>query len=77
MKVKALDAGFFDGKRVRAGQVFEVPEGTKGKWFVALADVKAPEAPKAKGKKAEPQTLSEFGKQDAATFTDVHKGELA
>ena len=71
MKVKALEAGFYNGNRVRQGQEFEVPEGTKGKWFVALAEVKATEAPKAKGKKAEPQTLSEAAHQDVQGFNDA------
>ena len=71
MKVKALEAGFYNGNRVRQGQEFEVPEGTKGKWFVALAEVKATEAPKTKGKKAEPQTLSEAAHQDVQGFNEA------
>lgn len=71
MKVKALEAGFYNGNRVRQGQEFEVPEGTKGKWFVALAEVKATESPKAKGKKAEPQTLSEAAHQDVQGFNEA------
>lgn len=81
MKVKALDAGFYAGNRVRAGQVFEVPEGTKAKWFVAVDEIKADEAPKGPKarKKDEPATLSQAGKQDAQTFADVHgsKADLA
>lgn len=68
MKVKAIETGFHGGSRVRAGQTFEVPDGAKGKWFVPLTDVKAAEAPKAKGKKAEPQTLSEAAQQAAQDF---------
>lgn len=60
MKVKALQAGFFGGARIRVGQEFEVPAGTKGSWFVAVEEYKAPA--KSKGK-AEPKTLSEIAKE--------------
>lgn len=70
MKVKALEAGFFAGNRVREGAVFEVPEGTKGKWFVPVDEVKAEPAPKAKGKK-EPSTLAEAAKETPSDFTDA------
>lgn len=81
MKVKALEIGFFNGSRVRAGQVFEVPDGTKAAWFVPVGDVKASDAPKAaaKGKKPEPRTLSQAAHQPVQTFAEAHdnKGDLA
>lgn len=83
MKVKAIEVGFFNGSRVRAGQVFEVPEGTKGSWFVPVGDVKATDAPKPAGKgkpkKDEPQTLSAAARQEVQTFAEAHeaKGDLA
>ncbi len=59
MKVKALKPGFFNGSRVREGQTFEVPDGTKGGWFIALEEYKAP----AKAKPAsQAKTLSELAK---------------
>ena len=59
MKVKAIETGFFDGSIVQPGQEFEVPSGTKGKWFVPVGDYKEPAKPKPK---AQPQTLSELAK---------------
>lgn len=78
MKVKALELGFFDGSRIRAGQVFEVPDGTKGSWFVPVDSVKAIDAPKpakGKGKKGEAQTLSEAANQPVQTFAEAHGAE--
>lgn len=69
MKVKALQAGFFNGSRVRAGQDFEVPAGTKGSWFVPLEEFKAPA--KAKPAKARPETLSELAKASVADGTSL------
>jgi hypothetical protein len=69
MKVKALQPGFFNGSRVRAGEVFEVPAGTKGTWFVATEEYKAPPA-KAKPASA-PKTLSELAKAPVAAATDM------
>lgn len=56
MNVIATEAGFFKGRRIRAGQEFEVPEGTKGKWFVPAAPVEKPkaDAKPAKAGKAQP-----------------------
>ncbi len=42
MKVIASEQGFFRGARIRPGQSFEVPEGTKGKWFAPAAEAKPP-----------------------------------
>lgn len=68
MKVKAIETGFFNGSLVEPGQEFEVPEGTKGKWFVPTGEYKP--APKAK-QKAQPQTLSEMGKALPSVPTDI------
>lgn len=68
IKVKALQPGFFNGSRVRAGQEFEVPEGTKGSWFVALGEYKAPAPAKPK---AQPKTLSEIAKAPVADSTTL------
>ena len=53
MKVIATKTGF-DGKRVRnAGDEFEMPDGSKGSWFVSAEKVKVkgqkPAEPKAEG----------------------------
>lgn len=68
MKVKALQTGFFGGTRIRAGQEFDVPKGTKGSWFVALEEFKAPAGAKVK---AELKTLSEIAKAPAEAATDM------
>jgi hypothetical protein len=59
MKAKAISVGFFNGSLVQPGQAFEVPDGTKGSWFVPAEEFKAP--PKVKPK-PQPQTLSEMAK---------------
>ena len=58
MLVKAIKQGFYQGKRIREGKEFEVPAGTKSKWFVpvkpekaeAKAEVKAEAKPEKKSK---------------------------
>jgi len=63
MKVIALQAGFYGNSRVRIGQEFEVPEGTKGRWFEPVEHNKAPKGAKAEDKApkgAKAQTLSEM-----------------
>ncbi len=66
MKVKAITEGFYGGARRRAGQVFEVSKGAKGKWFVPVADSEpvaaGDKAAKKKGDKGTPETLSELSK---------------
>lgn len=81
MRVQALSMGFYEGQRIRPGQQFSVPEGTKGGWFVPVEAVKAPppapigRAARGKG----PQALSQMGKEASQSFTEVHsgKGDLA
>lgn len=65
MKVKATSAGFFGGMRRRVGDVFEVPDGTKGTWFTAVPAKGAAVEPvdKPKRAKAAPVALSELGKE--------------
>lgn len=50
MKVKAKVLGFYGGSRRRPGEVFEVPEGAKAKWFEPVSA--APAEPEAKPRKA-------------------------
>lgn len=80
MKVLALETGFFAGARVRKGTTFDVPEGTRGKWFTPVDS----EAAKAPGKAAKadkqnkPAALSEHGKDQSKSFVETMKpGELA
>lgn len=78
MKVLALETGFFAGARVRKGSTFDVPEGTRGKWFTPV-DSEAAKAPKAdKPAKADkPSALSEHGKDKSKSFVETMKPELA
>jgi hypothetical protein len=63
MKVKAITDGFYGGERKRAGAVFEVKDGTKGKWFEQVSASTPVEKPRAKpAKKQEPTTFSEITK---------------
>lgn len=69
MRVIATKLGFYAGNRIRVGQVFDVPEGTTGKWFQPFAGTEKPVEPKKsepkKGKdKNGPTTFSEIAKQD-------------
>lgn len=50
MKVIALKDGFFDGSRQRAGDEFDVPQGTKGSWFTPVKEPKVADARDAKAK---------------------------
>ena len=61
MKVRATKLGFHDGAMRHPGQVFEVPEGTKGKWFVSADTPLPPEEDKPKSD--EPSTLAELGRR--------------
>lgn len=73
MRVQALQMGFFGGQRIREGQEFEVPDGTKAPWFFEVGgnaeDAKA--APKASKPKAQkPVALSEL-ESKAKTFNEA------
>lgn len=68
MKVVALSTGFYGGSRRRAGDTFEAADGDKAKWF-APVDV-APKAP-AKAGKQQPVALSQMGKENPKTMTEV------
>jgi hypothetical protein len=76
MQVRALSVGFFGGARRRAGDVFDVPEGTKATWFAPVGETKAPVV---KSTRPEPQALSQRAAKagQAQSFNDVHKGDPA
>ena len=65
MRVIALSDGFFRGSRIRAGAVFEVPDGSTGKWFIPADAAPTPRARKPKAEKA-PETYSELAHRDGA-----------
>lgn len=78
MKVTAIKSAFYNGSRVRAGDVVDVPEGFKASWAAPVDSVKAP-AKAAKPAKSEPRALSQTGKEEAKTFIQAHseKADLA
>lgn len=73
MKVVATKVAFFNGARVRVGAEMDIPDGTKGSWFVAV-DSPAAKAAQAKPAKAEPKALSEVAKR-GKSFVETHAGE--
>lgn len=80
MKVVATEMGFVDGNRVRAGTVFDVPEGSTAKWYVPLESAASKAKPEAKAvKPVKPEALSQMGRDKPKTFTEVHaeKPDLA
>lgn len=73
MKVRAIAKGFY-GNRIRnEDDVFDVPEGTKGSWFIPLAEAKRVSAPAA----AEmPMTIEEAKKltnDELRSFLDAEE----
>lgn len=70
MKVVAIRDGFFNGRRIRAHTVFDVPSKTKGKWFVPADKYVAP--PDA-GKQAQAMALSQIGRQTPKSFVEAMK----
>jgi hypothetical protein len=70
MRVIATRMGFYGGTRIREGVAFEVPDGTKGKWFepAEQAGGDAVKKPASKKPKADggPSTFSELAHRDAA-----------
>lgn len=75
MKVTAISPAFYNGSRVRVGDVVDVPEGFKASWAAPVDSVKTP----AKPAKPEPRALSQAGKAEAKTFVQAHgeKADLA
>lgn len=72
MKVKATTDGFYGGERKRAGAVFEVKDGTKGKWFEPVEDSSQLSRQRAKpAKKDEPIALSELQKAQPVSEREV------
>ena len=53
MKVIATKPAFFNGFRVKPGQVLEVPDRSKGTWFTPVAKPKKADTPDAPEQTAE------------------------
>lgn len=68
--VVALESGFYNGSRVRAGTQFDVPDDFTAKW-VAAVDTPAAAPPKAKASRSEPRTLSQMAKVAVQAPTDI------
>jgi hypothetical protein len=63
---QALQTGFYDGKRRRAGEVFSVKDGAAASWFEILSsDVAKPESSK-KARKPKAESTQEVETVEAA-----------
>jgi hypothetical protein len=71
MKVQAKAVGFYGGARHRAGDVFEVKDGTKSSWFEPVETAKQAPAKSAKAKKEEPVALSDLQKEQPVQDREV------
>lgn len=63
MKVRAIKAGFYASVRREVGEVFDVKDGAKSKWFVPVESA-AVAKPKGRGKA--PETFADVAQADAA-----------
>lgn len=86
MQVVAYSMGFYKGERRRPGDVFEVPDGLKSKWFAPVGEKlegfkapvlpgpavapKAPAGEQAKGKKAPKAPAGEQAPSDEGRASD-------
>ncbi len=69
-RVRATALGFAPGsefKRIRPGEILDVPDDFDAPWFEVLSQ----DAPKAKPKKSEQTTLSELARAPVKTGTDL------
>jgi hypothetical protein len=41
VKIVAIKPAFYNGRRVRVGQEFEIPSGLKGSWFAPVTSAEA------------------------------------
>lgn len=74
MLVTSTVAYFIDGRRIRPGEAFELPEGTEMKPHLQVFDLYETK-PKVKAKDEAPQTFSEMTKQDSkAQIPKGHRG---
>lgn len=75
MRVVAKTMGFYNGFRRREGEEFEVKDGVKASWFVAIGEPAAHKAvAKAKAKKdqtTEPTALSAVGAGKPQSFIEA------
>lgn len=81
MKVIVTKTAFVGGSLVHPSpEPIDVPDDTKGSWFVPAGSDEAKAAKAAgkaegKGTPNTPQTLSEMGKGNGRSFNDVHAGK--
>lgn len=78
-EVRALETGFYDGMRRRAGETFFVEDGVKARWFAPVGSAAEVKATKAKTPKADgPKTLAEAagtkGKSQTELLQEQGKG---
>lgn len=63
MLVKATRQGYFGNQRRKEGEVFEVPEGTKGSWMQPVEKPTKPASSKS-GKKGEKGKQEDFSQSE-------------
>lgn len=64
MRVKVIKLAFYNGGRVKPGDVINVPDGTKAKWFEPIVEkvekpAAAPAKPRGKSPAKEPEPSGE------------------
>lgn len=63
MKVRATQAAFHNGCRVRPGDVLDVPDTMKAAWFVSIDSVTAVAPARPARRREAPVALSQIGKE--------------
>lgn len=73
MKVEITEMVYLGGRRIRPGEVIDIPDDTpKSSWFTSADKPKAePLKVKGKAQKAAPDTLSGIAKAKAEGPTDI------
>jgi hypothetical protein len=72
VRVKAIAVGFYPDTLRQPGEVFEVPEGLTGSWYVPVPkDEPVVEKPKVESRQKGPRSLSELAKQSAPKGDDL------
>ena len=73
-KVVALKDGYYQGKRVRAGESFLVTDTAHGKWFVPASSYKAPEPVTEEN---HPLTMNQMNRRKAESFVEAMRRPAA
>lgn len=66
MKVRVTHEAFYGGRRVRVGDVIDVPDALKASWFAPVAAGRPPEPPAKPPRKRETIALSQVAREKAS-----------